>query len=133
MTISPLFFEYIVKEEHYSDGDMINEEGSSGNWISVVLEGQVKIKKQSPKGSITLMTLKEGNAFGELVFFETVKETRFMSVTAVGNVVVGILDTERLTIDLNTLSPRLKKLIACLMRKRRESTNKLIQMLVGTG
>ena len=130
MSFDALLYDYIVKEETFQDGDVIIEEGSTGYWINVVMEGRVKVKKNTPKGMMTINTLKEGSFFGEMVFFQTVKQTRFASVVADGTVIIGTLDTERLTKDLNSLSPRLKKLINTLLKRRREATEKLIRLII---
>jgi CRP-like cAMP-binding protein len=132
MSVDALLFDYIVKEETFKDGDVIIEEGSTGYWINVVMEGKVKVKKITPKGMITINTLKEGNFFGEMVFLQTGEKSRFASVVADGTAVIGTLDAERLTMDLNTLSPRLKKLINTLLNRRREATEKLITLMLNT-
>ena len=58
-----LLLGYIASEETYEDRTVIIEEGSKGEWICVVLEGRVKVKKKTEKGKVTLDTLKEGDIF----------------------------------------------------------------------
>ena len=128
MSIDALLYDYIIREENYQDGEIIIEEGSTGYWVYVVMEGRVNINKETPKGTLTIDTLKEDAFFGEMAFFQAVKDVQFASAVADGPVVIGALDTERLTRDLNTLSPRLKKLIDTLLKRRMEATQKFVEL-----
>ena len=56
----------IALEEAYRDGETIFEEGNSGDWVYVVLSGEVEVSKTVEGKTFTLGTLKPGEVFGEL-------------------------------------------------------------------
>ncbi len=58
MPINPLIYDYVSSEKDYPDKAVILEEGRGGDWIFIILEGQVKVKKRSQKGMVTLDTFK---------------------------------------------------------------------------
>lgn len=53
-------------EKKYTTGDVIFREGDSGKALYVVLEGLVRISKQSNSGDRTLAVLGPGSHFGEV-------------------------------------------------------------------
>jgi CRP-like cAMP-binding protein len=122
MAIDPRLQEYLVNEQLYLDDTIIIEEGSVGNWV---LEGSARVKKKTDKGQITLDVLKEGDIFGEMEFLEGAKRPRTASLTASGDVWVGILDVDRLLKDYQLVFPKLRILIRSLMAKYKETTTKL--------
>jgi len=128
--ISNLVYEYVLSEENYSEGVMIIEEGSHGDSIYVVLEGQVKILKKTPKGTVVIDTLEEGDVFGEMVFLMKEK-TRTASVVANGPVLIGILDFERLAREWESVSPHLRRVITLMSKKLREATTKAVALANG--
>ena len=125
MAINQLVYGYVANEENYPDKAVIIAEGGKGNWVYVVLEGQVKVKKTTPKGMVTIDTLREGAIFGEMVLLEKADQTRTASVIAEGQVRVGVLDTERLVKDYESISPQLQGLIRSLIGRLRETTTKV--------
>ena len=70
MAIEKFLYTYISKEEEYAKGTTIIKEGSRGEWVYIILEGKVKVKKMSPKGLVSVDTLKEGDIFGEMVLWQ---------------------------------------------------------------
>jgi len=130
MTIDQFVHGYIAKEESYKDGDIILEEGSSGIWVFIILRGQVKVKKRTSKGMITLDTLKEGEIFGEIVLLQTGRKARTASVVADGPLQVGILDTEQILKDYDSIPQQLKSLLRSLAKRLVETTNKAVSMVI---
>ncbi|MCF8062018.1 MAG: cyclic nucleotide-binding domain-containing protein [Deltaproteobacteria bacterium] len=128
MAIDSSVYGYMVDEHEYPDKKVILEEGSIGDWVYVVLEGQVKIKKKTAKGLVTLATLEEGAIFGEIPLFLKREKLRETTVQAHGPVKVGILDTSRLDREFELLSPQLKGLIKTLARRLSESIEKISQV-----
>ena len=59
----------LLEEEEYQDGDVILREGTSTDWIYIVLQGQVRIQKHTPKGTVAIATIDEGQIVGEMAFF----------------------------------------------------------------
>jgi CRP/FNR family cyclic AMP-dependent transcriptional regulator len=126
--IDQIVFGYIANEELFPDKSVIIEEGSKGDWIYIVLEGQVKVKKRTPKGMVTLDTLKRGDIFGEMVLLEQRMGARTASVVAEGPTKVGVLDTERIVNDYESLSPQLKGLMRSLILRLKETTHRVSVM-----
>jgi CRP-like cAMP-binding protein len=124
MSVDALLYQYIVSEESYEGNEYIIKEGSKGDWVYVVLEGQVKVKKMTSKGMVIIDTLKEGDIFGEMILWQLGKADRSASVIADGAVKVGILSTESLLQDYESISPRIKILLKSLMKRLAETTKK---------
>jgi CRP-like cAMP-binding protein len=97
----------------------------------VILEGSAKVRKRTRKGVVTLDTLSEGDIFGEMVLLETGQELRSASVVAAGGLVrLGVLDSERLVKDYGTLSPQLRALMRSLIRRLKEATSSVCNVVV---
>ena len=133
MAVDQLLYVYVLNEEDYPANSVIVKEGSKGDWMYVILEGKVKVKKNTPKGMVTIGTLKEGDIIGEMALFETVvaDRTRTASAIADGPVKVGVLDTNRLLKDFESISPQLKGLIKSLVMRLKETTERAVQLAAG--
>jgi CRP-like cAMP-binding protein len=131
MSINPALHAYVVDEKSYSRGEVIIEEGHSGDWVYVILKGSAKVMKRTSKGMVTLETLQKGEVIGEMVFLLGGKEARSASVVATEDTVqIGILDTSKLLRDYETVAPELKPLIRSLIKKLRDTTSKVCSILV---
>ncbi len=129
MAIDQLVYAYVADEEAYSDKTVVIEEGSKGEWIYIVLEGQLKVKKRTPNGTvINIFTLKEGDIFGEKLLLEPGKGVRSASIIAEGPVRLGVLDTSQILRDYEMISPQLKGLIKSLILRLEETTEKICSM-----
>jgi len=117
--IDPFF---ILEEEEYENEDLIFREGSPTDWVYFILEGDVKIQKNTSKGPLTITTLTEGNFLGEMAFFEKENVQRSASAIAVGRVKLGVLDRDRLAREYNSLSPTFRKVISTLVQRLRHVT-----------
>ena len=126
MTMDPRIYSYVKTEESYPDTGVIVNEGAHGDWIYVVLEGRVKVRKKTEKGMLTVATLKEGAVFGELVFLQNKRGQRSASVVAEGAVTVGILDANQLSSEMGKLSPMLRKLLAALADRLEAVSSNLV-------
>ena len=115
MPIDSVIYSYIEGHENYPDKAVIIEENAKGDWVYVVLKGQVKVKKKTPKGFVTVYTLKEGEIFGEIALFGKRKGVRTATIVADGPVEIGVLDKVRLDSEFQSLSPQLKSLISTLV------------------
>ena len=131
MPIDPVVYEYIASEVECPANEVIIEEGSKGDWVYVVLEGHVKVKKRTPKGLIVIDTLSEGDIFGEIAFLEGEDADRSATVMAAeGSVRLGILDKELLIKHYSAMSPTLRTIIKSLAIKVRETTKRICTALV---
>lgn len=124
MVLDSFIYGYIAKEEVFRPQTLILEEGAKGDWVYVVLEGKVKVRKRTPKGMVTIDTLGEGAIVGEIPFLLKTHKLRTASVIADGVVKLGILDKERLEKEYELLSPQLKSIIKTLVLRLEETTKK---------
>jgi CRP/FNR family transcriptional regulator, cyclic AMP receptor protein len=129
MPVHPTVHAYVASEEFYPKDSVIIEEGTVGDWVYVILEGSAKVRKKTPKGLVTVDTLKEGDVFGEMGFLEGGKRLRSASVIASGDVWVGVIDGEKLTRDFEQIPSNLKALIRSLVLKLRETTTKVCSLV----
>ena len=124
MPIDSSISEYILREEIFEPDSIILREGKRGDWIFILLEGRLKIKKRTGKGMITVDTLREGAVVGEMVMLRNSEGLRTASVVADGRVRLGILDKDRLQREYESLSPQLRSLIKTLALRLEETTRK---------
>jgi len=131
MDINELVQIYLSDEETYESGEIIIEEGTKGNWVYIILEGQAKVTKRTHAGIVTIDNLKKGTIFGEMALFGNVQVERSASVIAAdGAIRVGVLDFQQLLRDYESLSPALRSLITALIRRLKESTEKVAAFVV---
>jgi CRP-like cAMP-binding protein len=119
----------ILEEEEYKDGEVILREGTSTDWIYIVLEGRVRIQKKTPKGVVAVTTLGEEHVVGEMAFLEKGTVPRAASAVAVGYVRLGVLDHDKLTKEYDSLSPLFRKLILTLVRRLRTVTDAAVRLV----
>jgi CRP-like cAMP-binding protein len=115
---------YILGEEEFYDGKTIVKEGTHGKWIWVLLEGTVKISKNTQRGPLTILHLGEGcyiGTFTSLLFHDY---ARTATVTAVGDVRLGLLDTQRLAGEFYILSPEFRAMLASIDRRLKKTTER---------
>ncbi|MBF0530371.1 MAG: cyclic nucleotide-binding domain-containing protein [Deltaproteobacteria bacterium] len=110
----------IATEESYKDGDTIFEEGTSGDWIYIVLSGQVEIYKNIRNKKVVVDHLKKGDIFGEVSFID--KHPRSAGARAVGPVVVGVYDRNYLTDQYNRMPSDFRNIFEAIARRLRKMT-----------
>ncbi len=131
MAVNQSVYAYIVEEKTYPEGAVIIHEGARNDWVYVILEGNVKIRKRAPRGEVTLTLLKEGAIIGEMAFLSGSGTTRSVSVVAVnGPVRVGVLDIEHLRRDYETVSPRMRNLISALVKRLYSANEKVCDLVL---
>jgi CRP-like cAMP-binding protein len=105
---------YVVDEEEVYDGSQITVEGKHGSWFWVILEGTADIYKETPEGLLTVLRIGEGAFVGSIASFLVSGSVRSATIKAVGNVQLGVLDSQRLGIDYSKMSPDLKTFVLSL-------------------
>ncbi|MBW1981904.1 MAG: cyclic nucleotide-binding domain-containing protein [Deltaproteobacteria bacterium] len=118
---TPIDLVYVRDEESYSDGEVIFEEGGFSDWLYIILEGQVKITKNTPKGQVTTARLRQGDFLGEIEFLDPGKQPRAATATAIGEVRLGVMDRDKLQREYESLSPAFRKIIRSLARRSRRT------------
>jgi CRP-like cAMP-binding protein len=116
-------YSYVVDEEGFYDGDEIVQEGNHGNWIWVILEGVVEISKETPKGTLKVLRIGDGAFLGSITALLKGDNVRSATVTAVGNVQLGMLDTQLMTSEMANLSPDYKEFVRSLDERLKQTTN----------
>ncbi len=113
-------------EEKYKDGDIIFEEGSSGDWIYVIESGAVEISKIMRGEKEVLLELGPGEIIGELGFIT--KMPRTATATSVGDTTLGIIDPISFEQEFNRLSPDFQAVLISLATRLKETTEALYLM-----
>lgn len=122
---------YVVDEEDFFDGEHIVEEGRHGNWIWVILEGVVEIAKETSSGKQPIIRLGSGCFIGSLATFLVHGNIRAASVVAVGNVQLGVLDSQRLAQEYAGLPRTFRHLLVSLDHRLKATTTRVIATRTG--
>lgn len=105
----------LASEETYSDGQIIFSEGSSGDWVYVIISGSVEISKMINGKKFILEILKEGEVFGEISFIGGVKRTA--TVTSVGESLIGTIDRDSMDQEFNKLSSDFRSILVSMVQR----------------
>jgi CRP-like cAMP-binding protein len=119
-------YSYIVDEEGFYDGDEIVQEGNHGDWIWVILEGTAEIVKNTANGYLKLLRIGDGAFLGSVAALLAAGKVRSATVKAVGNVQLGMLDSQLLANELANVSADFKGLLISIDRRLRQ----IIEMAV---
>ena len=111
--------------ETFQDGQVIFKEGSNGDWIYVVEEGEVEISKNVSGQKMVIETLKEGDIFGELAYID--KTPRSATATAKGTAVVGIIDRDFFDAEFNKISADFQQVFKTVAFRLRRTTQKSVE------
>lgn len=104
-------YSYVVDEEGFYDGDEIVQEGNHGDWIWVILEGIAEISKRTNNGAIEILRIGDGAFLGSVAALISGGRVRTATVTAVGNVQLGMLDSQLLANELANVSAAFKNIL----------------------
>ena len=113
-------YSYIVDEEGFYDGDEIVQEGNHGDWIWVILEGTAEIFKQASNGPLKLLRIADGAFLGSVGTLLAGGKVRSATVKAVGNVQLGMLDSQLLANELANVSADFKNMIISIDYRLRQ-------------
>ena len=119
-------YSYIVDEEGFYDGDEIVQEGNHGDWIWVILEGTAEIFKQASNGPLKLLRIGDGAFLGSVGSLLAGGKVRSATVRAVGNVQLGMLDSQLLANEMANVSSDFKNMIISIDYRMRQ----IIEMTV---
>lgn len=109
--------------ERFSDGQVIITEGVISTKAYIIQKGKVRIAKKIGNKTVTVVTLTEGDIFGEMGLFQ--ETVRYATAVAVGEVEVGVIDKKRFE-DLIAHSPdEMKLIINAVIDRLRITTDKL--------
>jgi uncharacterized protein (TIGR02266 family) len=112
----------VVSEETYQDGEIIIEEGTSGDWVYIVQEGRVEISKMIGGKKFVMTTLGPGEVFGELSFLGGVERTA--TVRAIGATSVGVIDRNFLDQEFNKLSSEFRTILVAVVKRFKQMADR---------
>ncbi len=115
---------YIVDEDEFSKGQTIVAQEKFGNWLWVILEGTVEVRRVLPEGQVPVNKLTEGAFIGAVSALSRKSYVRSATVTAVTDVQLGVLDFHRIMEDYVRLSGPLQEILASI-------ENRLVQVTTG--
>ena len=121
-------YSFVVDEEGFYDGDEIVHEGNHGNWIWVILEGIAEIVKETPKGKLKLLRIGDGAFLGSVASLLKGDNVRSATVTANGNVQLGMLDAQLMTSELANCSMEYREFVRCLDDRLKSVTNTTVDI-----
>ncbi|MBW1729399.1 MAG: TIGR02266 family protein [Deltaproteobacteria bacterium] len=105
----------VAIEETYQDGQIIFKEGSSGDWVYIILSGSVEISKNVGGEKYIIEILKPGDVFGELGFIGGIRRTA--TARAIGETTLGIIDREFLDEEFNKLSSQFRAILVAITHR----------------
>ena len=119
----------IASYETFQDGQVIFADGSNGDWIYVLDEGEVEISKMAGDRRIIIEVLKPGDIFGEMAYID--KTPRSATATAKGRTVVGIVDRVFFDKEFNKLSADFQQMLKTVAFRLRKTTEKSLETQKG--
>jgi len=121
---------YVADEEDYQSGETIIQQGKHGNWNWVVLAGTLELQKETPKGPISILKLGTGSFIGSIAAYQIKNTVRAYTVVSVGEVQLGVLDSQRLSQENAKFSRELSKVIISLDKRFKQCSNRLADHLI---
>lgn len=119
---------YVIDEEEFFEGDEIVFEGNYGNWMWVILDGIVDITKETPKGTLNLISISNGSFVGSIASFLSEGNVRSATVVARGHVQLGMLDSQRLSGEFAKMSSELRSVVKSLDKRLKQVSNNAIDL-----
>ena len=114
-----------VSEETHEDGHVLIKDGTSGNWIYVVLSGAVEISKTIDGKKYVIDVLRPGEVFGEVGFIGGKKRTA--TVTTIGQTVIGVVDRSSLDAEFNKLSSDFRAILLAMANRFEKMVNRVVE------
>ncbi|MBC2713354.1 MAG: cyclic nucleotide-binding domain-containing protein [Desulfosarcina sp.] len=118
---------YVVDEEDFFDGEHIVEEGKHGSWMWVILEGVVDIVKEVESGTIPIIRIGDGCFIGSMASFLLQGHIRTASAVAVGNVQLGVLDSQRLAQEYAGMSLEFRTFLTSVDKRFKQLTDRIVE------
>ncbi len=122
---------YVADEEDFFDGEYIVEEGKHGSWIWVILEGVVEIVRETAEGALPIVRLGDGSFIGSLSSFLIQGHIRTATAVAIGNVQLGVLDSQRLAQEFARLSPEFRGFLLSVDKRLKQLNERAIEFRQG--
>ena len=122
-------YTYVVDEEEVRAGNKIVAQGKHGGWLWIILEGTAEIIRETPHGPLKLLRIGEGAFIGSIASFLLLEgSVRSAAITAVNNVLLGVLDLRRLSADFLRMSNQFRSLLISLDKRLKQVTNMAVDI-----
>ena len=122
---------HVVDEEEFFDGEEIIIEGNHGNWIWVILEGTVELTRSTPKGPIKFLQIGDGAFIGSISSLLSDESVRNVTATAVGNVQLGMLDSQGIGSEFSRMTPEFKNIVRSLDNRFNAIMDRAVASTIG--
>ncbi len=122
---------HVVDEEEFFDGEEIIIEGNHGNWIWVILEGVVELSRSTPKGPIKFLQITDGAFIGSISALLSDESVRNVTATAVGNVQLGMLDSQGMGSEFSRMTSEFRNIVRSLDNRFNEIMNRAAATFIG--
>jgi CRP-like cAMP-binding protein len=119
---------YVADEEEYYDGANITVEGKHGSWFWVILEGAADIFKETSEGPLKILRIGDGAFVGSISSFLVTGSVRNATIKAAGNVQLGVLDSQRLSIDYSKMKPDFRSFVISLDKRLKQVTDLVVDI-----
>jgi CRP-like cAMP-binding protein len=121
---------YVADEEDHRDGETIIQQGKHGDWSWVILAGIIEIRKETPKGQIPILRLGAGSFIGSIAAYQIKSTVRTYTAVTVGEVQLGVLDSQRLSQENAKFSRNLSRIIISLEKRLKQCSNRMVDILI---
>jgi len=122
-------YTYVVDEEEVHAGSKIVGEGKHGGWLWVILEGTAEIIRETPQGPLKMLRIAEGAFIGSIASFLLLEESvRSAAIVAVNDVLLGVLDSRRLSVAFLRMSNQFRSLAISLDRRLKQVSNMAVDI-----
>ena len=124
---------YVVDEEIFDDGQEVVAQNRFGNWFWVILDGIVEVVRVLPEGRAPILRLSEGAYIGSIVSFLRDGNVRSASIYAIGQVQLGVLDSDLVAREYSTLSDLFQTILVSIDSRLRSVTTVCAQLVMDPG
>jgi CRP-like cAMP-binding protein len=115
----------IASYETFQDGQVIFKEGDNGDWLYIVMDGEVQLTKTVGNNKVLIDVVMPGEIFGELSYID--KKPRSETATAKGITEVGIVDRDFFDREFNNLSGDFQKMLKTITFRMRKANQKILE------
>ncbi|MEW5733656.1 MAG: cyclic nucleotide-binding domain-containing protein [Thermodesulfobacteriota bacterium] len=123
---------YVVEEEEIQSGGTIVQEGRHGNWVCVILEGYADVVRETTKGQLRVVRLGPGALVGNISSLLVSGSVRTATLIAATDVILGVLDLQRMHTEFALLSFELRRFAMSLDKRLREVTDRVVETYLET-
>jgi len=121
-------YSHVLDEEEYHVGEKIATAGGHGKWIWIILNGSVSVSREIANGPMNIANLGEGCFLGGFTVLPFTEYTRSVTITALEDVRLGLMDTEFLYRDFMSLSQDFRKILLSLDGRLRKITDRAVEL-----